>query len=227
MLRRTVQIIGKDLIHVVQQESETSVRIGISRILLPVIAPHGDIVEGPVRIIKEHLECKIKQIVVHVDCIFKSLLVFRLCQIRIEEIEDFCTFVGIVVTGVVSFDRIGYSQIEDPAHVVSGHTRRHVTVRVELPVEECHTQTGSGKPRKTALIADDLGIFVADTPVVILGNSMCTEADLLKRDRIFRNSCGPDVRPRLLRLLQIACAAVGAPGENTKGKRRIRTSFGR
>ena len=179
-----MQVIGENLVHIIQNKSVTAVRVGIFRILLSDIAPHRHIVEGPVRVVEEDLKRKIEQIIVHIHSFFQSLLVLLLCQVRIKERQDFGPGIHVIVAGFIFFNRVRRTQSEKRAHIFFCHTRCDITDRIEFPVEIGDSEPGVRQTGKSARVRENPGIFIAHTPDMILRYAVGSKTDLVECIRL-------------------------------------------
>ena len=217
VFRLAVQTVGEDLVHIVQKEAVSSVRIRIFRICLPQVAPHGHIVEGPVGIVEERLKRKIEQVIVHIHGLFQSFLVLRHRQIGLKKRKDLCRLIGFVIAGVVSFNGIRCFQPEQTAHILLCNTRCDITGCIELPVEVSDPQPGFRKPGKTAAIRKYLRVLAAGAANPVVRYAVGTEAKLPESIRL-------SFRRGIRQFLNITGPAVGAALKHIQLKAVARTS---
>ena len=178
--RITVEIVGKDLVHILDQETDAAVGIRIFRILFAEISPDRHVVVRPVGIVKEDLQGKIEEVIVHIHRRFKRPLVLLLSQVRCEQFDDLCPGIDIHIAPAVFFDSVRDIQAEQPADIVLRCARGQVTDCIEVPVQEHDTQAVLRQSREARFVRKLLCILIADAADMKLRDPVGPEFDLLK-----------------------------------------------
>ena len=173
-----MEAVGQDLVHVFDEEADAAVGIGVGGVLFAQVAPDGHVVVGPVGVVEEDLEGKVKEVVVHVDGGFKGPLVGGVFEVGGQKLDDLGPGVDVDVAAAVFFDGVGDLEAEGAGYVVVGGAGGDVADGVEFAVEEHDAQAVFGQAREAAFVGEHFGVLVADAADVEAGDAVGPEFDL-------------------------------------------------